>query len=749
MPFSLPNPFSPVPYFDSDWDKTPFENIFMPTWHAISAFVLFLLLPCGLGYTGYQLGHPLKLTPIIPAMVGALAGVGILLKLMPPLLNLADRVGMLALYVIRYSVGTALSLVIGRWLGGLFDAPMAGMLAGVAVAVTSAIFVIRFKSGILDRAIALKFAHALFVPTRNSFPFVVAVMWVGVAPAALLGGFAAAAATFLPAVEHYHASALTVAGALLKTYWLLLTSSNVTAEPQIQLGGALAAAGVWFFLTKDTLTAPTNADIQGDAPRSPEPVYGSARAATVPELIPHNVDGNMAGGIYVGVGFDGQSQKNRFLVYSGENSAILVAPSGSGKMTCSLAYTLLLNTQDNIVVYDPKGELAAITGRQRASLHHTEIIIFNPFGTLPGILPKATASYNPVASLDPDSDTFPTDAALQADVLIALSVGDQNPFFVKTARLMVAAVIMYDRITEGKNASLPRVYELLNQDEKNMGLMFLAMQQSKCQAVKQVGLSYGTPEQLASNATRNVLATIRSEMNFLNTPVMTRLFSGDSPFDFNRLKTDTEKRFTVYIVFPAKEGKAFSKASELLIAAAVNAVMVPPKTRTLLIVDEAATALTPCGGGIQKIREAFSLGRGYGLRVQMVVQSWPQLLTMFPNEKTADELAASAGLIQFYGANDSTTADVIRKNAGQKTIWSLSSNPFAPFGIEGSVGGEGVNLLTDQAIRGMQGNGSQIVFLLGSENPAVLSRKPPYHEVKAINALADPNPYFEGDKYKT
>ena len=125
---------------------------------------------------------------------------------------------------------------------------------------------------------------------------------------------------------------------------------------------------------------------------------------------------------------------------------------------------------------------------------------------------------------------------------------------------------------------------------------------------------------------------------------------------------------------------------------------------------------------------------------QGIAQTWPQLVDMY-SDNGANGLRGAVGLLQFFGSNDRGTAEIIRQEMGDKTIWSPTTSPTAEFGIEGSVGAVGVPLLTDQQLKDMHQQGGQISFLLGSGGAVVMPRFPHYFEVPELLARADPDPY--------
>src|SRR5580698_371575 len=78
--------------------------------------------------------------------------------------------------------------------------------------------------------------------------------------------------------------------------------------------------------------------------------------------------------------------------YKGEAHLITVAPTRSGKGR-DVLIPALLEYEGSCIVIDPKGQLAAVTGPQRARLGQ-QVKILNPFNILPNVLgPESPAHF--------------------------------------------------------------------------------------------------------------------------------------------------------------------------------------------------------------------------------------------------------------------------------------------------------------------------------------------------------------------
>ena len=150
--------------------------------------------------------------------------------------------------------------------------------------------------------------------------------------------------------------------------------------------------------------------------------------------------------------------------YTGDRHLVTVGPNGSGKTRRLLIPNLVWLQNWSILVVDPKGTLAALTGPFRASMPRQTVIVIDPFGVLERDYPKLVARYpflksagfNPVAALDPDGDDFPDDARALSEAIIRVEDKDQ-PHWARSAQDLVSGLMMCDRIENGPQSSLVAV----------------------------------------------------------------------------------------------------------------------------------------------------------------------------------------------------------------------------------------------------------------------------------------------------
>lgn len=497
--------------------------------------------------------------------------------------------------------------------------------------------------------------------------------------------------------------------------------------------------------------------------------YGIARYLALHEALQVGTALNPTCGLYLGLVGEWVHATRKKLVqeirrfgFVGDLSALVVSPSGGGKLSCSMAPTLLTNTDDHMIVFDPTGQAAAVTGGsvapgakawRRKGLHR-RVVVLNPFNILPHIL-QASSSVNPLADIAPDSPTFESDMRSMAAVIQPVHAAETNRFFSESSRELIAALLMHVRIVHGQAATLPMVNDTLQQSEPYLNeKVFLPMRDSACAAVRHIGNAYYLPEGAErGKAVKDVLATAKTAMAWLSDSVMQRLFSA-ATFSWKELKNPGQERLTVYLVWPSNKGADHAKAAELVLSTALDTLLQYPATPVLMLCDEMGNAFQPRGRGIDLIRRGFAEGRKFGVRIVGYLQNWGQLLAL-AGEEDASTLAANAGIKVFFGAapGDHITADYICKTAGDKAIWQPSQNKPVVISAEGHtefIGWEpsnsnatGVPLLHPQELPEMTRKGELLAFLGTSGFPLRMDRFPHYYEVPALRAKADPDPFHE------
>ena len=393
------------------------------------------------------------------------------------------------------------------------------------------------------------------------------------------------------------------------------------------------------------------------------------------------------GGVYFGFesedteGSSPPLERARLIRYVGDRHIITVGPNGSGKTRRLLLPNLADLTDWSVIVVDPKGELAHMTGMHR-SQNGRRIIVLNPFNAF-GI---PSTGFNPIAALDRRHEEFPDDAMGLAEALIR--VEGKEPHFSQSAQDLVCALIMYVRIVlRDPDPSLADVRAMLGQSSSSLRNMvasrsvdFTRPGENKPRTIpgmKAAAIIANCPE-LEFKAARfedlnaenrelqSVVSTALTQTRWLDSrPVKEDLRK--PAIDFGILKQEPA---TVYLILPARRLGTHSTWLRLMIASIMQPLMKDThksKVPVLLMLDEFAQL-----GHLPVIEQSLALMRGYGLKLWAVFQDFAQAKDIY-GERWQSFLG-NAGVLQAFAPQDPFTAKELSEAMGQKTAYTLSAS---------------------------------------------------------------------------
>lgn len=449
----------------------------------------------------------------------------------------------------------------------------------------------------------------------------------------------------------------------------------------------------------------------------------------------------MSKDIYLGKYREAGGSRGKQLPYDGERHLLLFGPNGSGKATRILVPNLLSLTDRSIVVIDPKGELAAITARFRATV--SDVVILNPFGVL-GI---PSSGFNPLASLDPDAKTFFDDASGIGEALIKIE--GKDPHWSRSARSLVVALVMWEVLQAKKSNRLPslaNVRQMMTErsvyDTDADGKKFAASGLKKTIDAMCTEGGYEIASLMGrfsrdSDEIANIQSTADGQTQWmLSRPMRENISRHD--LDFSVLK---KRPTTVYLILPAQEIRNHNVWLRLLIVSALRALYSPGGLRTLLILDEFAQLerLAP-------VEDALGLVRGFGVQVWPILQDINQLKSLYKDR--AESFTANAGIVLGFAPNDMPTAQWMSERASKTTGVALGYSTGDNSSQKGQSTNEGLSyqqykrdvFLPQEMFDLKRGEG--MLFVAGSKNPVPIFA-PNYWDMPTIAKRADPNPYFE------
>jgi type IV secretion system protein VirD4 len=385
------------------------------------------------------------------------------------------------------------------------------------------------------------------------------------------------------------------------------------------------------------------------------------------------------GGVYFGYGCDRTEGPppglQNPLRYVGDRHVMTIGPNGSGKSRRLLLPNLAQLTGWSVLVVDPKGELAYMTAKYRdPALQNT--VLLNPFG----VLDLPSHGFNPVAALDPDSPDFPDDVLGLAEAMIR--VEGREPHWSASAQDLVAALIMYSRLTQDDGGSLAHVRECLGRPYdkfRDMVERMLTIAGDKhCEelAIKAGRYAEIDPESRELNA---VLSTALTQTRWLDSRPVKADLEKNGAFDFSVMK---ERPTTVYLILPARRIGTHATWLRLMIASIIQPLMRDTrkaKVPVMLMLDE-FYALAE--GGFPVIEKNMAMFRGYGIKLWTVWQDLAQAQKLYGDGY--ESFVANCGVLQAFAPQDVITSEYLSKRTGltgvqlQAYSRTLNTNPGKP-----------------------------------------------------------------------
>jgi type IV secretion system protein VirD4 len=438
---------------------------------------------------------------------------------------------------------------------------------------------------------------------------------------------------------------------------------------------------------------------------------------------------------------DGTKTAGEKISYLGERHLLLFGPTGTGKGTRFLIPNLLTITDRSIIVIDPKGELAAVTADFRRTV--SDVVMLNPFN----ILNLGSAGFNPLATLDPSSSNFYDDAAALGEALIKLE--SKDPHWSESAQGLVVALIMWEKLQNGPNASLGHVRALLteadrfqsfrDEDGKVFEQLVAGLRYTATKMVLEGGFEieslagrFMTP---ASNEISSIRSTGDTQTRWILSEPMRRDLMKPG-IDFRKLK---DRPTTVYVILPAERMRTHSTWLRLIVTSALRALYRPGGLRTLFMIDEMPTL-----GHLGPLEDAFGLVRGYNIQIAGICQDLSQLKALY--HERWESFLANAGVVQGFAPNDLTTADWMSRRAGLTT--RLAANQSE--NVQGATGHRSEGTSWTQVSRALYlphelmgfTEGSGLFWLAGMSN-GVRFFAPPYWKIDRCRERAAASPYYD------
>ncbi len=380
--------------------------------------------------------------------------------------------------------------------------------------------------------------------------------------------------------------------------------------------------------------------------------HGTGRFSSLRDLI---VAGMLRGnGLILGQTGRGQLIRMNNVVHTA-----LFAPTGAGKGVSFVVPWLRRGIPGSVVVSDPKGENVALTALWRKAMGH-QVVCLDPFR----ISTKTPDTFNPLDLIGNGMECIGEAKALAAAMVVRTGE-EKDPHWNDRSENLISnalALVAYDMHPEMRN--LLSLRSIIADPKVRSG---------SAEAMRKLGGIFAdnaaSMEEMGTEEGSGIISTCHRHLDFLSIPEIAESVSRSS-FDPRKLLTG---KMSIYLVLPAHYHEACSRWMRLAVVSLVRMIMrlnigkdnCPP---IHFILDEAATVLK---GGIPAIDEALVLGRSFGIRLNLIFQSFGQVSETFPR-KSAVVLGNTTPI--FWAVNELDTAKYVSEMLGNRGIVTAEAN---------------------------------------------------------------------------
>lgn len=428
-----------------------------------------------------------------------------------------------------------------------------------------------------------------------------------------------------------------------------------------------------------------------------------------------------------------------------------IAGSRGGKGRSAIIPNILLY-KGSVLATDPKGELATITARHRATLG--EVHVLDPFGVAVGYphAHRLITGFNPIEAMRAES--LVEDAALIADALVV--PGGQDPHWSDSARAFIEGLVLHVRTHPEyeDRRDLLTVRELAGEGiargAGKTGMDRLAHEMRENGAAEGVIRLAGSDFADRPDGERgSVLSTVRRHLKFIDlfreTP-LGRLTLEHPGFKLDDLKT---RVMTIYLCLPARHIGTCGRWLRLFVNMTLQSMErtpsrdLPGKVPVLCALDEFASL-----GYLKQIEDSAAQIAGFGVKLWPVLQDLGQLKALYGERW--ETFLANSGIVQAFSNSDLTTLEWLSKRLGTTLVQMIGVN--APRNETPSQRAETspsalYDLMTPEEIARFFGRNDprfrQLVIWAGRANPFLVVQRAFYDKHEQFRRKEDDVPLFD------
>lgn len=536
----------------------------------------------------------------------------------------------------------------------------------------------------------------------------------------LIGG--AVAGAYLSAIFYYLAIKTlpdTLAWDTFYQLWQSARSASEAVQHRIQLsaawgwGVAWLGSLFWFVITH----------------QPKRPLHGDARFASPHEVRAAKLDATH--GILIG------KYRGRYLIFGGEQFALVAAPTRTGKGV-GVVIPNLLNWDHSVVVLDIKGENFAITSGFRAQ-HGQRVFCWAPFSET-----FRSHRWNPLSGVSRDPNFRVGDLLAIAASFYPVDqrqTSGNEAFFNEQAQSLFLALALYLLETPGLPVTLGEILRQGSGKGRPLDMHLKEILKERSNGPNALsGVCIDALNRFLSNSD-NTLASIKASFEapllIFNNPIVDAATSHDD-FDLRELR---RQKMSVYLVVPPNRLPSAKRLLNIFFSQLVNlnTATLPrddPSLRyqCLLLMDEFTAP-----GCIEVFKRGVAFIAGYGLRFLPITQSVNQIFEDY-GKQGGQTLISNHSLKIIFPPNEIEECKQVSETLGYLTTDSASrghSQSTMPGFIMGRTQvSENISdakraLLLPQEIRELP---STTAIVLKEYTKPILAEKIVYHEDPVFKA---------------
>lgn len=449
-------------------------------------------------------------------------------------------------------------------------------------------------------------------------------------------------------------------------------------------------------------------------------LFGDARFAKRSEIKKAGLFGEK--GIIVG------QMGGRYLMFEGQQHAIISAPTRSGKGV-GIVIPNLLNWPESVVVLDIKQENWDITSAYRRK-YGQECYLFNP-----AAVDYRTHRYNPLSYISEDPNFRIDDTQKIGNMLFPDQPGT-DVIWTATPRSLFLGIVLYLLETPGKAVTLGQVLRETLADGDGSGYFAKIINDRAASGNPLSGAcvrGLNTYISIASENTRSgIIGGFRSRLELWMNPLVDAATSAND-FDLREVR---KRRMSIYLGVTPDNLERMAPLLNLFFQQLIdlNTRVRPEQSKaikyTCMLVMDEFTAI----GKIPILSKGISYIAGYWLRMMPIIQSPAQLVEVYGKD-AAQTFQTNHALQIIYPpkASETQTARDISEWLGYQTVKgtsvSKSKNLFGKKTPTESMSDQRRALLLPQEITSL-GKGRELVVM--EDVPPILARKVMYFKDRAF-----------------